>query len=361
MPEVNLFAEKLKIYKQQIKKISEDILNQMIQSNGKWEMPWHKGIPIAKNVVTGRQYGGNNLLILWSQCLQNNYKNNQWATFKQWRKRSAKVRKGQKGTLICIAIPKKEAKNGNNQLRLFDPIYPGDIREDNLNFRFKFLNVFNVDQVDGYFGNQPGLFDDLTSGEELLSQLVSKSKAVIKIGGERACYSSYYDLITMPEMARFHDTSTSKKMENYYSTLVHELIHWTGHKTRCKRQLMNKFGSPEYAFEELVAELGSALLCTQLNQKTIPRPDHAYYLKSWLSVLKNDFSYFAEAIELARTAVFYLNDLTGIYPALVQQNLKEVNEKKLEKWKLLANDVAVDVSPVQTNNKRSSSKQLVGV
>jgi antirestriction protein ArdC len=86
-----------------------------------WEMPWHKGIPEAWNPVTGKFYGGNNLLMLWNECLKNDYPNNHWATFKQWQRRRSgiKVKTGEKATLIMFAIPraafvKKEGKKLNN-------------------------------------------------------------------------------------------------------------------------------------------------------------------------------------------------------------------------------------------------------
>ena len=119
--------------------------------------------------------------------------------------------------------------------------------------------------------------------------------------------------------------------------IIHELIHWTGHEMRCERQMLNKSGSPEYAFEELVAELGSALLCTQLNQKPVPALDHSQYIKTWLRVLKHDFSYFTEALELARTAIFYLNDLTGIYPYLKPQYQRKVKTNRVLHWTKISN------------------------
>ena len=142
----------------------------------------------------------------------------------------------------------------------------------------------------------------------------------------------------MPEIARFKPTSDAGKIDNYYATLVHELIHWTGHKSRCNREGINTFGSPEYAFEELVAELGAALLCTQIKQKSIPSVDHAQYLNSWLRALKYDFSYFSEALELARTAIYYLNKLTDNDQFLKPQYEREVNDERVKEWTRILKD-----------------------
>ena len=91
-------------------------------------------------------------------------------------------------------------------------------------------------------------------------------------------------------------------------------------------------GRFETILEELVAELGSALLCTQLNQKPAPALDHSQYIKTWLRVLKHDFSYFTEALELARSAIYFLNDLTGIYPFLKPQYQRKINENRIKTW-----------------------------
>ncbi|WP_460490189.1 zincin-like metallopeptidase domain-containing protein, partial [Belliella aquatica] len=112
---------------------------------------------------------------------------------------------------------------------------------------------------------------------------------------------------------------------------LHELIHWTGHHSRCKRDLGNVFGSSKYAFEELVAELGGALLATHLGRKVYPREDHAKYLNNWLKVLENDFSYFYIAMDLAKYAIYWLFDKTGVYPyELKKQEPRYLSEKMIE-------------------------------
>ena len=173
----------------------------MQQANGIWEMPWYKGIPIAQNMFTGKQYGGNNLLILWQQCLKKNYQHNQWATLYQWRKVKAKVKRGEKGTLICVAIPKRKQKRDRQavQLSLYEPLKPTDINPKNTYFTFRFTYLFNEAQVNCYFGNQPGLFDAPLSGQAQMKQLIDKSEAQIKIGGERAFYTIFKDEIHIPD------------------------------------------------------------------------------------------------------------------------------------------------------------------
>ena len=104
----------------------------------------------------------------------------------------------------------------------------------------------------------------------------------------------------MPNKTAFYS------QQGYYSTLLHELVHWTGNNNRLDRKLGNRFGSEDYAKEELIAELGSAMLCAQLGVTQELRPDHILYLKSWLSALKNDTSYLFVASKSATSAVKYL-------------------------------------------------------
>jgi len=79
----------------------------------------------------------------------------------------------------------------------------------------------------------------------------------------------------MPHRERFVATSTSPATETFYSTLFHEMAHWTGHPSRLNRELSNRFGDDAYAMEELIAELASAFLCADLTITNAPRPDHA--------------------------------------------------------------------------------------
>jgi len=113
----------------------------------------------------------------------------------------------------------------------------------------------------------------------------------------------------MPDRELFVATSTSHATENYYATLLHELTHWSGHASRLKRDLINRFGDDAYAMEELVAELGAAFLCADLCITNTPRLDHAAYVSSWLKVLRDDTRAIFTAAAKASAAVDYLTGL----------------------------------------------------
>ena len=118
-------------------------------------------------------------------------------------------------------------------------------------------------------------------------------------------------MIVLPPREAFVGTPTISPAEAYYATAFHELTHWTGHESRCNRQLDRRFGDAAYAAEELVAELGAAFLCADVGVSPEPRADHAQYLGHWLGLLKADKRAIFTAASKASEAVAYLTALQG--------------------------------------------------
>ena len=115
------------------------------------------------------------------------------------------------------------------------------------------------------------------------------------------------DAIMIPEREAFSDGAA------YYATLFHELTHWTGADKRLDRKQGGKFGSNDYAFEELVAEIGAAFLCSDMGiSNDEPRDDHAQYLKSWLEILKGSDRHIFSAASQASKATQYLHELAEV-------------------------------------------------
>lgn len=104
----------------------------------------------------------------------------------------------------------------------------------------------------------------------------------------------------MPPFAAF------KKADYRYSVLAHEVTHWTGAARRLNRDLAPRFQKEAYAAEELIAELGSAFVCAELNLEIEPRQDHAPYIQSWLNVLRNDKRAIFTAAAKAQQAIDWL-------------------------------------------------------
>jgi antirestriction protein ArdC/uncharacterized protein YjbI with pentapeptide repeats/predicted ABC-type ATPase len=274
------------------KTVSDALIAALEESvDGNWERPWNLGTTIPRNASTGRQYGGFNV-ILFSLVQQNRkYEHPVWATYKQWEALGAQVQRGERG-LTGIKWVSRE-----RDVKLPD----GTPTKDTFLTPSAFT-VFNIAQVTGANPDDflpPRLSPEerIPALEEIFGQILPNIKT---INGDSAYYSPASDYINMPPFSAFNDPSA------YYATLSHELIHWTGNKKRADRPNMNRFGTPEYAFEELVAEIGSAYLMALLGMEATPQKQHAQYLKSWIEILKDDPTAIQRAASQAQKAVDYL-------------------------------------------------------
>ncbi|MGH1384312.1 ArdC family protein [Kordia sp.] len=258
-----------------------------------------QGIP--ENPTTGNQYQGVNILSLWFNQESKGFTSNEWATFNQWREAGANVRKGEKGSRIIFyktLINSEKDANGN-------------IQEHKVPL-LRTYSVFNANQVDNYNytgGSLPSQIDKVRR-IDLVDAFCKGTGADIRGNKNGAYYSPKKDCINMPPTASFLDTKNASATENYYSTLLHELTHWTGAEHRLNRAWDDlTTNENSYAFEELIAELGAAFLCAQYGISQTQAPDHAIYIKSWLKALKNDKTHVFKAAAQAMKSVDYLNDL----------------------------------------------------
>ena len=178
--------------------------------------------------------------------------------------------------------------------------------------------MFNVAQIDGLPDRlQPvplatGIASSDWNGCEAADLILTASKAVVRHGGNRAFYAPALDAIQLPERSAFASAA------DYYRVALHELTHRTGHPDRCNRTLSSRAHIEAYAFEELVAEMGSAFLT---NHCALPRQlQHASYIDSWLRALRHDKRLVFTAASLAQKAVDYLLPLPVVkQPAAAAQ------------------------------------------
>ena len=144
---------------------------------------------------------------------------------------------------------------------------------------------------------------------DTIDQFVKSTKVEIKHKEEGRCYyNQTSDFINMTSKINFKDTKEADASVHYYSTLFHELTHSTGHESRTGRIKRNKEKLPfynEYAFEELVAELGSVLFGQQFNIEKTIRGNHIQYLNSWIKALKHDYTLIGDALAQSQKAVDY--------------------------------------------------------
>jgi antirestriction protein ArdC len=283
--------------------VTDKIVAAIEAGAGEFVMPWHVGAVTGRplNALTGHAYRGVNVITLWAEAVTAGYGTGWWASYRQWGRLGAQVRRGEHGSIIVFY----------NRLNTA----PTDDLDESDQYRLvaRASRVFNLDQVHGWDppeSTKPSMVDILAEVEAF----ITATSAVIVHGGHSACYRRVEDRIEMPPRDRFRGSPTSSPSEAYYGTLLHELTHWTGAPHRLDRTFGNRFGDNEYAVEELVAELGAAFLCADLDIANEPRPDHAAYVASWLQVLKDERRAIVTAAARANGAVSYLQALSDGAP-----------------------------------------------
>lgn len=271
-----------------------DRLIDMIETGdlGDWAKSWQTMATgfAPRNHTTGAYYRGINVLILAIACAERCYPVNEWATYKQWQTAGGQVRKGETGETITkwvSFIPKAERAEA-----------AAEGREPRTLMRPQVYKVFNIAQQDGI-----EIADDhepaIVNRHDDCEKIIAAAAADIRYGAP--AYHPTLDRITCPPIEDFDDSVA------YYGTMFHEHVHWTGHAERLGRDLSGRFGDDAYATEELVAELGAAMLCARTGIESTPREDHAQYLTHWLRVLRADSKALLTAASQAQTAADYLD------------------------------------------------------
>ncbi len=288
-------ANQVDIYSQ----ITSKIIEELEQGVRPWVKPWSGGGEVMRPLRhNGEIYSGINVLILWMEAQTRGYVQPTWMTFKQAKSLKASVKKGEQGarTVYSNRATKKEV------------LEDGEEVADNY-WYLKQYTVFNIEQIEGlpdsYYGKNEPIKRDIKRLKRV-DDFVELTDARVKTGGFRAFYHPGSDYIQMPEVQYFKDS------EAYASVLLHELTHWTGHRSRLERSFKgSSFGSPEYAREKLIAELGAAYLCADLGVAPDGevRADHAGYIETWISVLREDKRAIFRAAAEAEKAVGFLHDI----------------------------------------------------
>jgi len=279
-------------------RITGKIVAALEQGVRPWVKPW-SGDNAAGRITrplrhNGVPYSGINILMLWASAIEQGFSSPSWMTFKQALELDAHVRKGEKGSLVVYAnsITKTEHNDA------------GEDVEREIHF-LKGYTVFNVEQIEGlpeqyYVKPEPKL--NPVQRIEHAEAFFAATKADIRYRGGQAYYAQEPDYIQMPPIEAFTDA------ESFYATLAHETVHWTKHPARLERDFGRKtWGDEGYAREELVAELGAAFLCADLELTPEVREDHASYIGHWLNVMKQDNRAIFTAASQAQRAVDYLH------------------------------------------------------
>ena len=259
--------------------VTRQIKTQLESGTRPWIKPWNGGgMPLPQR-CNGEHYQGINIILLWMMGRTAPT----WMTYNQAKQLGGQVRRGEKGTGICYTAPVTT-------------------KEDETYRVYKWYTVFNADQIDGLPQNYyPQPVQEYANPDHRIDRaddLMEASGADIRHGEAKAYYVPAHDYIKMPKFAEFRSAL------DYYSTMFHELVHWTGHKTRMDRKFSRN--KTDYAIEELVAEMGSAFLMAHLGLEATVREDHASYLSHWLKALDNDSKFIFSAASAASQAVTHI-------------------------------------------------------
>lgn len=347
--------------------ITETILDVITKSG---ELPWRKGWDslgkygfTATNFESKKPYRGINSIML--NLVYPIVRNESWnipyfLTFKQIEKNKGKLKKGSTAYRVFY----------------YNYVYVYENKEEKLKFRttkeedfkawveknkskikalsgersmsvnafvwncgipiLKYYNVFNADDIEGIDWKLPKPkenarpFDAIETAERVLDAWDTKPPIVEK--GNDAYYTSHFDKITMPPRKQF------KTEPEFYGTLFHEMVHSTGHASRLNRDLTGRFGTPKYAFEELIAELGASFLNGETGILFHTFNNSVAYLKGWKERLsdsmKKDNKFFFRASSKAQAAVDHIlmRDAEGLPKYLrVAKQEQELTKKALKK------------------------------
>ncbi len=276
--------------------VTDAIIAQLEAGTPPWRKPWSGGAggggtPLRHN---GEAYRGINILMLWASAHVGGFTSNRWLTFKQAKDLGGMVAKGSVATKSVYygSFEKEDEASDGEGATVAQICYA------------KCFNVFNADQIEGlpeayYVRPDPPQDLGTTANPKLDAFFAATGAKIVTTDKPSAYYSPSKDHIHMPPVSTFHSA------EGYYSTLAHETTHWVCGEPRLATQKANA-NRAEYAFDELVAELGASFLAVQLGFE----PDFgqsAAYLKNWLEALKADKGLIFKAAAEAQKAVDELN------------------------------------------------------
>lgn len=273
--------------------ITQTVVDQITAGTAPWQKPWQDRNPMARpqNLASGHLYKGLNAMYLGilgaaSGC-------DFWVGAKQGMALGGKPVKGGAVYILAPMTRKWTDDDGESHFAVTG---------------FKVVKVFNA--ATGFTGLDEKIAEKTpkpdatprTLDAPRLDTFAAGTGADIRHGGDRAFYNPGSDFVQLPEKDQFHSEA------GYYGTLLHELVHWTGHKSRFDR--LDDKSKRGYAFEELIAELGAYYASERLGCPN-EAENHSSYLDSWLKALASDPRYLWDAASRAEKAADWLIDEAG--------------------------------------------------
>lgn len=264
--------------------VTNRIIDELEKGNVVWRKTWNsKFNGLAVSYENSKAYRGINQLILPS---------GEYATFKKINELGGKVKKGEKAHIVTYyQVIEKEIINSKN------------VKEIKKSFILRYYQVFEINtQCEGIESKFKEIelkeFNQIDECEKIVNGYLDKPDIFHQ--GDSACYKPFVDEIHMPIKESFNSS------QEYYSTLFHEMIHSTLHEKRLNRKFGKTFGDDEYAFEELVAEIGASYLNNMCRIENKTFDNSIAYLQGWIARLKNDKTMIVKASALSQRATDYI-------------------------------------------------------
>ena len=276
--------------------VTEKIIELLEKGVVPWRKPWKGGVGAPRNLISNKPYRGINAFLL-GVC---SYSSRYWLTFKQARELGGLIKAGERASLVVFYKKLSEKKEDQEQFEAGGRDY----------FILRYYRVFNVEQVEGISHKRLqeekesienlAEFNSIETCENFWAGYSDRPR--LEHEQQRAFYRPAQDLINMPIKTSFDSE------REYYCTLFHEMIHSTGHFARLNRKgiaELSSFGGHEYSKEELIAEMGAAMLCAEAGIENSTIENSAAYISNWLTALKqkSNFRLVVDAASAAQKAI----------------------------------------------------------
>ena len=302
------------------RKLVEQVISNMKKGYIFTEKKWDAQVLAPQNPVSHVRYKGGNRIRLIQQVGEKGYQDPRWMTRRHLQEQGYYIKKGEKQTICEKWIFTKKEKyldeDGQEKVREVELEKP----------MVSYFGVFNAEQIKDFPPLVQQEDQELSETMKIGMDCICSSECrIIECAQPEAYYAPGLDKIVLPLRQMFKDE------ESYVATVLHEMVHSTGHHSRLNRNIENPFGSIEYAKEELRAELGSMFLKADLGLSMQGEhfQDHSNYLKSWISVLEDDYNELFRAASDAERASIRIMDRYQEYkknPEIGRkpQNIKDV-------------------------------------
>lgn len=297
-----------------LQRFAEMLIKRMEEMQKDWHKGWIGGgsmFGLPQN-ISGRTYEGSNAFLLFLHTAENGYKAPVYMTYGQLYKEGAHVLKGEKAVPVFkwgFSIKDKDGKKVTEEE--FHNMTDDEKKECKRRPFLKIYPEFNIDQTNMSEVNKekydavvsqfrktdvPTITDGMYVNKAI-DRMMEKQEWVCKIQYDKeekgAYYSPVKDIVVLPTKAQFRihpddPEECFKDGQEYYGTALHEMAHSTGHPSRLDRLKPAAFGSPEYAKEELVAELTSAMVGNTLGFDRRISDNNVAYLQNWTSALRKE-------------------------------------------------------------------------